>query len=68
MTRPHIDATIASISATLSPSVEINIQALAVSLALQLVKATHNNVEAAFKFLDVAKLVNGVINDKALTA
>ena len=68
MERLDIETTIASISASLSPSTEINIHALAVSLALQIVKGTSNNVDAAFKFLDVAKLVNKVINDTAETA
>jgi len=65
---PNIDATVASISASLSSSTEININALAVSLALQIVKATNNNVEATFKFLDVAQLINATINDNAPSA
>ena len=68
MDRRDVEATIANISASLSPSAELNIQALAVSLALQIVESTNNNVEAAFKFLDVAKVVNKVINDTAQTA
>ena len=68
MDRRDLEATIASISASLSPSAEVNIQALAVSLAQQIVEATNNNVEAAFKFLDLAKVVNKVINDTAQIA
>lgn len=64
MTRSDTDATVASINASLSASAEVNIQALAVALALQLVDVSRNNVDATFKFLDVANLVNTIINDR----
>ena len=68
MSRPRVDATIARINGILSPSAENNVRALAECLALQIVQATNNNVEAAFKFLDVAKLVNSIINERAPSA
>ena len=64
----NIDETVASIAGNLSPSAEVNIRALAVSLALQLVDATNNNVEATYKFIEISKVIHTIINDKARLA
>jgi hypothetical protein len=60
-----IEATIESIDTGLSPSVDVNITALAECLALQIIMATSNNVEAAYKFVSVAERIKAIINDRA---
>ena len=65
MRQTDIDATIESIDTGLSPSVDVNISALAECLALEIIKATSNNVEATYKFVSVAELIKAIINDKA---
>jgi hypothetical protein len=65
MSQPDVDATIESIDTGLSRSAEVNIAALAECLALQIIKATSNNVEATYKFVSVAERINAIINDRA---
>jgi len=63
--RTDIEATVESIDTGLSPSIDVNITALAECLALQIIKATSNNVEATYKFVSVAELIKAIINDRA---
>ena len=65
MRRTDIEATVESIDTGLSPSIDVNITALAECLALQIIKATSNNVEATYQFVSVAELIKAIINDRA---
>ena len=57
--------TLESIDSGLSQSAEVNIIALAECLALQIIKATSNNVEATYRFMSVADHIKAIINDRA---